>query len=138
MPVRDEKPEKLRVDHVERGPLPWRDVELTECGLPVEAHPVITRNTYQARLREWGQQRTGFTVCRTCSNTGSLTHCAGPGIQHASQGSQDATDPLVPQRELQFIDFYAIIVNACPVSSKKVCKGRKKDVNCTRNLLLLL
>ena len=37
----------------------------------------------------------------SCSNAGSLTHCAGPGIEPASQSSQDATDPAVPQEELQ-------------------------------------
>ncbi len=69
MPVRDEQPQKLSIDHVERGPLPWRDVELTECGLPIDKHPVITRRTYIARLREWGHERTRFTVCRTCATT---------------------------------------------------------------------
>jgi hypothetical protein len=69
VPIREEKPEKLSIDHVERGALPWRDVELTECGLPVANHPVITRASYAARLREWGQQRTRFTVCRTCATT---------------------------------------------------------------------
>lgn len=69
MPVRDEKPEKLVIDHVQRESLPWRVAELTECGLPVENHPVITRDSYIARVREWGQQRTRFTVCRTCATT---------------------------------------------------------------------
>lgn len=70
-PVREERPEKLSIDHVARPPLPWRDLELTECGLPVTNHPVITRASYLARLSEWGQQRTSFTVCRTCANTAS-------------------------------------------------------------------
>jgi hypothetical protein len=69
VPIREEKPEKLKIDHVALPPLPWREVELTECGLPVEAHPVITRDSYIARLREWGQDRTRFTVCRTCALT---------------------------------------------------------------------
>ena len=69
MTARDEKPEKLTIDHVERGALPWRPLELTECGLPIAGHPVITRDSYLARLREWGQERTRFTVCRTCANT---------------------------------------------------------------------
>lgn len=68
-PIREEKPERLKIDHVARSPLPWRTIELTECGLPVEAHPVITRDSYLARLREWGQDRTRFTVCRTCAST---------------------------------------------------------------------
>ena len=32
-------------------------------------------------------------------NARSLTRCAGPGIEHASQHSRDATDPTVPQWE---------------------------------------
>ena len=34
----------------------------------------------------------------SCGNAGSLTHSAGPGMEPASQGSQDATDPVVPQQ----------------------------------------
>lgn len=69
MPIRDEKPEKLSIDHVARGQLPWRAAELTECGLPVANHPVITRDSYFARIREWGKQRTRFTVCGSCAST---------------------------------------------------------------------
>ena len=40
-----------------------------------------------------------------CGNARSLTHCARPGIEPASQGSQDATDPIAPQQEiLKFLD----------------------------------
>ena len=38
----------------------------------------------------------------SCGNARSLTHCARPGIERASQCSQDGTDPIVPQRELRF------------------------------------
>ena len=37
-------------------------------------------------------------LCR--SNTGSLTHCAGLGIDPATQWSRDAADPTAPQQEL--------------------------------------
>ena len=30
-----------------------------------------------------------------------MTHCARPGIEPASQGSQDAADLIAPQRELR-------------------------------------
>ena len=33
-------------------------------------------------------------------NSGSLTHCAGPGIEPVAQHSRDATDTLAPQQEL--------------------------------------
>ena len=36
------------------------------------------------------------------SNASSLTHCAGPGLKPVSQCSQDAANPVVPQRELPF------------------------------------
>ena len=32
----------------------------------------------------------------SCSNAGSLTHCAGPGIEPAFQQSQNATNPIAP------------------------------------------
>ena len=38
-------------------------------------------------------------LSRICGNAGSLTHCVGPGIELASQHSQDAADPVVPQQE---------------------------------------
>ena len=34
------------------------------------------------------------------SSAGSLTHCAGLGIEPASQGSQDTANPIAPQWEL--------------------------------------
>ena len=36
----------------------------------------------------------------SCGNTGSFTHCAGPGIEPASRCSREAADPAAPQREL--------------------------------------
>ena len=36
-----------------------------------------------------------------CRNARSLTHCAGLGIEPASQDSQDAADPVAPWQELQ-------------------------------------
>ena len=39
-------------------------------------------------------------LCHSCSNMGSLTYCAGPGIEPTSQRSREATDPVAPQREL--------------------------------------
>ena len=47
---------------------------------------------------------------QSCSNAGSLTHCAGPGIKPASQHSQDAADPAAPQQELpkRFFFFFCL------------------------------
>lgn len=36
----------------------------------------------------------------SCGNTGSLTHCASPGIESASQGSRDTAHPIAPKWEL--------------------------------------
>ena len=44
-------------------------------------------------------------LSRSCSNAGSLTHCARRGIEPASQCSQDAADPIAPQQELQHLAF---------------------------------
>ena len=50
-------------------------------------------------------------------NNGSLTHCAGPGIQPASQHSQDTTSLIVPQWELPvvfvFYDFVKFSRRTC-------------------------
>ena len=35
-----------------------------------------------------------------CDNSGSLTHCSGPGIEPMSQCPQNASNPIVTQQEL--------------------------------------
>ena len=49
----------------------------------------------------------GSDLHRNCSNTRSLTHCAGLGIEPASQCSRDADSPIVPQWEL----FWLILLS---------------------------
>ena len=51
-----------------------------------------------------------FNLRHSCSNAGSLTHCAGLGIEPASQGSQDTADPIAPQQELPRAGFKLMIV----------------------------
>ena len=56
--------------------------------------------------------------CR-CSNTGSLTHCAVPGIKSVSQGSSKAINPTEPQWELPAHFLHLILAkrlrsNPCP------------------------
>ena len=41
-----------------------------------------------------------FHLRRSCSNAGSLTHCAGLGIKPASWHCRDTSNPITPQREL--------------------------------------
>lgn len=44
----------------------------------------------------------GSDASHSCDlNAGSLTHCGGPGIEPVSHRSQEATDPIVLQGELQ-------------------------------------
>ena len=45
---------------------------------------------------------------RSCGNARSSTHCAGQGIEPASQGSQDAADPVVPQWELLYLIYSSL------------------------------
>ena len=56
-----------------------------------------------------------YELCWSCGNAGSLTHCAGPGIEPSSQCSRDTANPIAPQEELlQVLDliFYlAVILN---------------------------
>lgn len=61
-----DEPEKLPLEHVERAALPWRDENLTECGLPTAGHPVITREAWLAKVKAQGKQRAAFTTCMTC------------------------------------------------------------------------
>ena len=44
-------------------------------------------------------------LCCSCSNAGSLTHCARPGIEPVSLHSRDAVDPVEPQWGLQALDL---------------------------------
>jgi hypothetical protein len=54
-------------DHVIRDSLPWRTDELTECGRAVsDVASIITKEQLVWRLKQYGQQRTAFTVCMTC------------------------------------------------------------------------
>lgn len=56
-------------DHVIREALPWRDEQLTECGRPiVDVASAITVEQLRKRVKQYGQQRTAFTVCMTCYN----------------------------------------------------------------------
>ena len=44
-------------------------------------------------------------LCCSCANTGSLTYCAGPGIEPETQRCRDAADLVVPQQELPKADL---------------------------------
>jgi hypothetical protein len=57
-------------NHIIREPLPWRSELLTECGRAVDdVASTITREQLVWRVKQYGQQRTAFTVCMTCYQT---------------------------------------------------------------------
>lgn len=61
---------KPHFDHVARPVPPWRDVVLTECGLPIEdTRVVISRQDFQDKVRRQGQQRAALSTCMTCWET---------------------------------------------------------------------
>jgi hypothetical protein len=57
-------------DHVRRLDLPWRLIELTECGRPLaDVGSWITRAALVARVKEDGIQRAAYSTCMTCLET---------------------------------------------------------------------
>ena len=61
----------MPLEHVRREQPPWRHSAITECGLPVAGHPVITRDAFTAKIRAQGQQRAAITTCMTCWSSAS-------------------------------------------------------------------
>lgn len=55
------------------------------------------------------------------SNSGSSTHCAGPGIKLASQHSRDAIDTAVPRQKL---NNYFLNKHIKCISSRQRLKGK--------------
>src|SRR6266576_1705028 len=62
-------PPPLRIEHVERPPLPWRHEELTECGLTSVNHPTISRDQNVDKVKREGITRAAYTTCQTCFST---------------------------------------------------------------------
>ena len=75
-------------------------------------------------------------LCCSCSNTGSLTHCAGPGIKPASQRSRDTAILLHHSGESPILGF-SFRAEICDMSRLKVEVGEEKErkkmtlVSCT-------
>lgn len=66
MPPEGPKNGDIPLDHVERPQPPWRRLHLTECGLPANSYPTITREELARRHKKQGLQRTAMTVCMPC------------------------------------------------------------------------
>jgi hypothetical protein len=56
-------------EHVKRPPLPWRESNRTECGLPVAGNTVIDKPALVAKVKRLGQKRASFSTCMTCLDT---------------------------------------------------------------------
>ena len=52
----------------------------------------------------------------SCSNAGSLTHCARPGIKPVSHRSRCIIDPAGPQQELSLLLIFFFFFTAAPVA----------------------
>lgn len=62
---------KEPVDHILRPRLPWRSDEgaITECGYDASKVKTITRDEYEQRRKDLGQQRCAMITCMTCAST---------------------------------------------------------------------
>jgi hypothetical protein len=62
---------KEPVDHILRPQLPWRagDAAITECGINAANVSTLTRESFFARLKDYGRSRTAMLTCMTCSDT---------------------------------------------------------------------
>ena len=75
---------------------------------PLFGHPVA-----------FGVPRPGSDVSHSCdlhhscSNSGFLTHCAGLGIEPASQRFRDPANPIVPQQGLWYLFFCFVLFCTC-------------------------
>lgn len=61
---------KEPVDHILRPRLPWRspsEPAVTECGYDASKVKALTRDEFQQRLKDFGQQRTAMLTCMTCA-----------------------------------------------------------------------
>lgn len=62
--------EDIPLKHVLRPSLPWREGEaLTECKLPADKYPTMTRDELRSMAKKMGRQRTTVLTCNTCLNT---------------------------------------------------------------------
>jgi hypothetical protein len=62
---------KEPVDHILRPRLPWRAAEdaITECGYDATKVKTLTREEFEARVKDYGRQRTAMLTCMTCMDT---------------------------------------------------------------------
>lgn len=57
------------LEHVYRPYLPWRPMELTECGLETEGKPMLERAEFLRKVARQGKTRAAMTTCITCWQT---------------------------------------------------------------------
>ena len=64
---------------------------------PPSPPPYLPPRWHLEFLGQGSDPNCNFSLSHSCGNAGSLTHCAGPGSEPASQGSQDAASPVAAQ-----------------------------------------
>lgn len=69
------------LDHILRAPVPWRDRQLTECGLAVERCVVITADDLVKKIGRVGRQRAAFSTCMTCAGKVSTRRDTGQVVE---------------------------------------------------------
>lgn len=91
------------IDHIARAHPPWRDpsLGLSECGLPVANHPVVSLDEAVRRFRTLGRQRAAFTLCMTCVETAQRRSWVGRGGERHEALTWDSDPAAVIEREAQ-------------------------------------
>lgn len=119
---------KLEIDHVSRPALPWRtEVELTECGRPVEDYEgrLITSAELATRIKDLGKQRAAMITCMTCLET-------------FNRWASALNDPItVTQRELQQVAHRAYegpVENLRPDVAERYVEHRERREKISREL----
>lgn len=150
---------KERVDHIQRLPLPWRVQTITECGLPIEAHPVISRADLKKRVADLGQQRSAYTTCMTCWNRigrypwNKQDETLGALIDYLSQASwggardQEATDlmrseiealtALIAAHRDEWDEFIAGKAETVDLAAARLAKAKRRPTARSGNGLSL-
>ena len=66
---------------------------------------------WSSRARD--QIQVSHNLSHSCSNAGFLIYWERPGVKPATQGSQDATDPFVPQQQLLVAVLICVSLVVC-------------------------
>ena len=126
-----------RLDHVRRPQPPWRVADVTECGLPEDRHPTLSRVELAAKVRRLGVQRAAMTTCMTCLATaqrwptfdddpveaiGRETH-RGRDANPAFRDELLAIAALIERHPDEFAQLLAGIANTIRLSERRAARN---------------